>query len=144
VLHQLPPSGFHDVQTPSLILDLDRVRHSYETLRRGFAGLRPQVFYSVKANGDPRLLAALDEAGSGFDVASVQEIRELRELGVPTSRITFSATVKVPDHVAEAHALGIDRFAFDGESEIVKLARHAPYERARPAVGAPTTALVAR
>src|SRR5690349_12353150 len=83
VLHQLPPSAFRDVQTPSLILDLDRVRHSYETLRRGFAGLRPRVFYSVKANGDPRLLAALDEAGSGFDVASVQEIRELRELGVP-------------------------------------------------------------
>jgi ornithine decarboxylase len=124
------PSVFYDIGTPCLVLDLDRVRTNLEALRRAFAGLRPSVFYSVKANGDPRLLTALHELGSGFDVASVHEIRRLRGLGVPPSRITFSSTVKVPEHVAEAHALGVDRFAFDSEVEVAKLACHAPGARA--------------
>jgi ornithine decarboxylase len=134
--HALPndravlPSLFYDVGTPCLVLDLDRVRTNLEALRRAFAGLSPSVFYSVKANGDPRLLTALYEAGSGFDVASIHEIRRLQELGVPPSRITFSSTVKVPEHIAEAHALGVDRFAFDSETEVAKLARHAPGARA--------------
>jgi ornithine decarboxylase len=129
-LRHVLPSSFYNVATPSLILDLDRVRRSLETLRRGFARLRPQVFYSVKANGDPRLLAALHDLGSGFDVASVHEIRQLRALAVAPSRIAFSSTVKVPEHVAAAHALGVDRFAFDSEAEVAKLARHAPGARA--------------
>jgi ornithine decarboxylase len=108
------------------VLDLDRVCANLQALRRAFAALSPSVFYSVKANGDPRLLRTLHEQGSGFDAASIHEIRRLRDLGVPASRITFSATVKVPEHVAEAHALGIDRFAFDSEVEVAKLARHAP------------------
>jgi ornithine decarboxylase len=124
------PSAFYEVATPSLILDLDRVRSSLEALRRGFARLRPQIFYAVKANGHPRLLAALHEVGSGFDVASVHEIRVLQGLDVRPSRITFSSTVKVPEHVAGAHALGVDRFAFDSQTEVAKLARHAPGARA--------------
>jgi ornithine decarboxylase len=124
------PSLFYDVGTPSLVLDLDRVRANLGALRAAFAELGPSVFYSVKANGDPRLLAALHELGSGFDVASIHEIRRLRAIGVPPSRITFSSTVKVPEHVAEAHALGVDRFAFDSETEVAKLARHAPGARA--------------
>ncbi|HEY3108406.1 MAG TPA: type III PLP-dependent enzyme [Chloroflexota bacterium] len=123
------PSLFYDVGTPSLVLDLDRVLSNLETLRGAFAGLRPSIFFSVKANGDPRLLAALHEHGSGFDVASICEIRRLQGLGVPPSRITFSSTVKVPEHIAEAHALGVERFAFDSQAEVDKLARHAPGAR---------------
>ena len=124
------PSLFRNVRTPSLVLDLDRVRANLQSLRGAFAALRPSVFYSVKANGDPRLLAALRELGSGFDVASIHELRRLRALGVPPSRVTFSSTVKVPEHIAEAHALGVDRFAFDSETEVAQLARHAPGARA--------------
>jgi ornithine decarboxylase len=120
------PSRFYDVETPCLFLDLDRVRTNLEVLRAAFSPLRPRIFYSVKANGDTRLLKHLHELGSGFDVASIGEIHRLRSLGVPPSNITFSSTVKIPTHIAEAHRCGIRRFAFDSEAEVDKLARHAP------------------
>ena len=120
------PSRFYDVNTPCLFLDLDRVQANLEALRTAFAALRPRVFYSVKANGDPRLLGRLHELSAGFDVASINEIRRLRSLGVPPSDITFSSTIKIPSHVAEAYQGGVRRFAFDSESEVVKLAQLAP------------------
>jgi ornithine decarboxylase len=120
------PSRFYDVDTPCLFLDLDRVQANLDELRTAFAALRPRVFYSVKANGDPRLLSTLHGLGTGFDVASIAEIRRLLGLGVPPSEITFSSTVKIPSHVAEAHRRGIKRFAFDSEAEVAKLADLAP------------------
>jgi ornithine decarboxylase len=110
-------------------LDLARVLANLETIRASFGLLRPQVFYSCKANADPALLAALHAAGCGFDVASMNEIDRLRAAGVPTSTAIFSSTVKVPAHIAYAHAAGIDTFAFDSETELDKLAKHAPGAR---------------
>jgi ornithine decarboxylase len=40
--------------------------------------------------------------------------------------VIFSSTVKIPSHVAEASARGIDTFAFDSTAEIEKLRVHAP------------------
>ncbi len=120
------PAAFYDVETPCLLLDLDRVIGNLRRLRGAFAALRPRVFYAVKANGDPRLLAALHAAGCGFDVASLDEIRCLQALGVPAADLVFSATVKLPGHIREAHARGIDYFAFDNQTEVAKLAHLAP------------------
>jgi ornithine decarboxylase len=87
---------FYDVETPCLLLDVERVVANLPGLRSAFGALRPRVFYAAKANGDPRLLAALHAVGCGFDVASLNEIRRLQALGVPATDLTFSATVKLP------------------------------------------------
>ncbi len=57
---------------PCLVLDLDVVRENYMS----FASAMPdtRVFYAVKANPDPRVLALLADLGSCFDAASVAEI----------------------------------------------------------------------
>ena len=115
-----------DVESPYLLLDLDKVQANLAAVRSSFGPLQPNIFYSVKANPDPSLLAALHCFGCGFDVASIAEIRRLEELGVPPSKMTFSATVKVPSHVEQAYAIGVDRFAIDNETEIAKLAALAP------------------
>jgi ornithine decarboxylase len=127
--HDGLPICFHDVATPSLILDLDRVRTNLAAVRSAFARLQPRVHYAVKANGDPRLLTLLHGLGSGFDVASINEVRRLVSLGVPAARMTFGSTVKIPEHVAAAVAFGVDQFAFDSETEVAKLARVAPGAR---------------
>ena len=112
--------------TPFLRLDLDRIRANVNALRAAFSALRPTLYYAVKANPDPRLLALLRDLGCGFDVASIGEIRALQALGVAGSAITFSAPVKIPDHIAEAYARGVTRFAFDSPTEIDKLGELAP------------------
>jgi ornithine decarboxylase len=124
-------------QTPRLELDLSRVADNLEQLSNAFAALRPTLYYAVKANNDPALLATVRDAGCGFDVASLYEIRQLQALGVRGSDITFSATVKIPSHIEEAAARGVDRFAFDSPSELQKLAQLAPGSRVTARIEVP-------
>jgi ornithine decarboxylase len=116
-------------RTPRLELDLSQVAANLERLQDAFAALGPRLYYAVKANNDPRVLATVRDAGCAFDVASIWEVRELRDLGVDGSDVTFSATVKIPSHIEEAFACGVDRFAFDSPTELDKLARLAPGAR---------------
>ncbi|MGH2354478.1 MAG: type III PLP-dependent enzyme [Chloroflexota bacterium] len=120
------PGRFYEGETPFLLLDVDRILANFEQVRASFGLLRPQVFYAVKANADPRVLLALHRAGCGFDVASLNEINRLDALGVPAAKMIFSATVKLPRHIEAAYALGVERFAFDSPAEVAKLARLAP------------------
>jgi ornithine decarboxylase len=124
--HVHAPAVFHDVETPCLLLDVERVLANLARLRSAFGMLRPRIFYAAKANGDPRLLAALHAVGCGFDVASLNEIRRLQALGVPAADLTFSATVKLPSHIREAAARRVDCFAIDNPTEVAKLAHLAP------------------
>ena len=113
-----------DHATPYLLCDLDTVRDRLRRLRAALPGV--QCFYAMKCNSSGPLLEALAEAGSGFEVASLGELRMLEAIGVDPSEVLYSNTVKPPSHVAEAFRLGVWRFAFDAEGELYKLARHAP------------------
>ena len=117
------------LETPFLLLDADRIAANVEAVRRAFGLLSPQIFYSMKANPEPIVVEVLDRLGAGFDVASINEVRRLREAGVSADRAIFSSPIKIPAHIAEAYALGVDRFAFDSETELEKLARYAPGSR---------------
>jgi ornithine decarboxylase len=112
--------------TPYLRLDLNQVRDNILSLTQAFAALNPRLYYAVKANPDARVLALVRDMGCGFDVASIGEIRQLQKLGVAGRSITFSAPVKVPEHIREAFARGVRRFAFDSPSEVRKLSELAP------------------
>lgn len=117
------------VETPFLLLDADRIEANVSAVRRAFGLLSPHIFYSMKANPEPVVVETLDRMGAGFDVASIAEIRRLRDAGVSPDRAIFSSPIKIPSHIAEAFALGVDRFAFDSETELEKLAEHAPGSR---------------
>ncbi|HKZ50382.1 MAG TPA: type III PLP-dependent enzyme [Dehalococcoidia bacterium] len=119
-------AAFAPYPTPFMVLDLGRVRANAERIEAAFRPLRPRLYYSIKANGDLRLLASLHEMGWGFDVASLGEMRWLQDLGVGSWMVNFSATVKVPQHIEEAHALGVRLFGFDSAEELRKLALLAP------------------
>lgn len=52
------------------------------------------LYYSVKANPNPDVLADLNAAGINFDVSSVAELQFLIRLGVAPERMTFSGPAK--------------------------------------------------
>src|SRR5919205_720712 len=93
-----------DARTPRLELDLRRVTTNLKQLKTAFAPLDPTLYYAVKANNDQRLLAPVRDAGCGFEVASIYEVRQLQERGVSGSDMPFSARVKIPSHIEEASA----------------------------------------
>lgn len=110
--------------TPFIVLDLDIVRAKHRALAESFPFA--EIYYAVKANPAPAVIAALAERGIGFDLASEGEIARCRDLGIPASRFSFGNTIKREGEIADAAALGVPLFAFDSKGELEKIARAAP------------------
>lgn len=109
---------------PCLVVDLDVVRENYQAFAKALPDSR--VFYAVKANPAPELLALLVSLGSCFDTASVAEIEMVLAAGATPERISFGNTIKKERDIARAYALGIRLFAVDCKAEVDKIGRAAP------------------
>src|SRR6267154_625722 len=109
---------------PCLVVDLDVVRDNYQTFSKALPDSR--VFYAVKANPAPEVLALLASMGSCFDTATVAEIEMALAAGATPDRISFGNTIKKERDIARAFALGIRLFAVDCSAEVEKIARAAP------------------
>ncbi len=109
---------------PVLVVDLDVVKDNYTNFAKALPDTR--VFYAVKANPSPEVLALLAKLGSCFDTASVQEIEMALAAGATPDRVSFGNTIKKERDVARAYALGIRLFAVDCQAEVDKVARAAP------------------
>jgi ornithine decarboxylase len=114
-------------ETPYLLIDLDVIEENYKKLRKSLPSTH--IFYAVKANPAPEILARLVHLGANFDAASIPEIEQCLLAGANSSQISYGNTVKKASHVARAHHLGIDLFAFDSLGELEKIAHHAPGSR---------------
>jgi hypothetical protein len=64
---------------PCLVVDLDVVRDNYTAFAKALPDTR--VFYAVKANPAPEVLALLAKLGSCFDTASIAEIEMVLAAG---------------------------------------------------------------
>ncbi len=109
---------------PCLVVDLDVVRDNYLSFAKALPDTR--VFYAVKANPAPEVLALLAKLGSCFDTASVPEIEMSLAAGASPERISFGNTIKKERDIARAYELGVRLFAVDCEAEVDKIARVAP------------------
>ena len=111
-------------ETPFMVISLNKVQENYLYLKKQLP--RVKVFYAMKANSTPEVLLQLANLGSNFDVASPGEMRALNALGISGSRMVYANPVKTLSGIKLAHDLGVDKFTFDDESEIHKLATYAP------------------
>src|SRR5262249_31772411 len=113
--------------TPCLVVDLDAVADNYRQLRTAVP--RAGIYYAVKANPAPEVLATLARLGSSFDTASVNEIDMVLAAGVGPERISYGNTIKKQADIAQAFARGVSLYAFDSEAELGKIAAAAPGSR---------------
>jgi ornithine decarboxylase len=113
--------------TPCLVVDVDRVVDNYRRLARGLPGA--EIYYAIKANPAPPVLAALVAEGSRFDAASIHEVKMALAAGVAPAHVSFGNTIKKERDIAAAFARGVGMFAFDSAEELAKLARAAPGAR---------------
>jgi ornithine decarboxylase len=111
-------------ETPFLVVDLDIVENNFIGLRDALP--IAQIFYAVKANPAEPILKRLIALGSNFDTASIHEIDSCLAAGADPARISYGNTIKKARDIAAAYDRGIRLFAFDSETELDKLAEHAP------------------
>ncbi len=114
-------------ETPYLVVDLDVVRRNYEALVQALPDT--PVYYAVKANPAPPVLALLARLGACFDAASVAEIDQVLAAGVTPDRISYGNTLKKERDIQRAYQRGVRLFAFDSPVELAKIARVAPGSR---------------
>jgi ornithine decarboxylase len=117
----------HRPETPCLIVDLDVIAEAYDLLRWYLPLAR--IYYAVKANPVPQIVAMLERKGANFDVASRGEIELCLAHGIAADRLSFGNTIKKEKDIAFAYQAGLRLFAFDSAFELDKLARAAPAAR---------------
>ncbi len=115
------------VKTPALLLDLEGVKARYVQIKYHMPDVN--VYYAVKANDNLEVLKALAQVGSGFEVASSEELEKVISLGVEPERIISSNPVKPPEFIDYAYSVGVKRFAVDSFTEVEKIAKVAPRAR---------------
>lgn len=110
--------------TPCLVLDLAVVRDRYRALTAALPNAR--VFYAVKANPEPQVLATLAALGSGFDIAGPVEMELALAAGARPDALCFGNPVRKPADAAAAHAAGVALFVTDSREDLLMLAATAP------------------
>lgn len=110
--------------TPLLILSVEQVKRNYEMLAEYLPGV--QLYYAVKSNPNENIVRTLAELGSCFDVASDGEMQTLTAMGIEPHRMVYANPVKTAGGLATARCTGINKFTFDSESEIGKMAKAVP------------------
>ena len=115
------------VETPFLVVLLDRVRQKFAGFRAAFPNAK--IYYAVKANPSVEVLSVLRDLGSHFDIASIYELDSVLALGVSPDRVSFGNTIKKARHVRAAYDKGVRLFASDCEADIRHLAKEAPGSR---------------
>lgn len=110
--------------SPVLVLSLAQIEANYLFLKEHLP--RVNLYYAMKSNPDARIIRTLERLGGCFDVASDGEILTLAEMGVAPERIVYANPVKTKQGLEAARRTGVNRFTFDSESEITKMAQEAP------------------
>jgi ornithine decarboxylase len=112
------------VDTPCLVIDLEQVRENYQQIHRAFPGVA--IHYAMKCNSDPGIIGALNSLGSGFEIASIGEARQLIELGVKPHNIICMHPIKSPEFLTYLYDHQVEVMAIDSLDEVDKIARYAP------------------
>lgn len=109
---------------PCIAIDLNLVKTQYEHL----TSLLPEarIFYAVKANPAPQVIARLKKLGASFETASIAEVNLCLEAGVSPNDILYGNPIKSPEAIEAAYQQGITLFTFDSLQELEKIASYAP------------------
>lgn len=112
---------------PLILVSRSGALRALERLRGALPDV--SVHYAVKACSEGPLLAALAEAGCGFELASAGELPALAGVPVTTDRLLCGNPVRASTQTAALHAAGVALFAVDSVEEVVRTAHAAPGSR---------------
>ena len=120
-----------DLPTPAYVYDLDEVRRAHALLIKAV----PQpskIYYSVKANPHPEVVATLAALGCGAEVSSPGELAAALQAGVPGGALLYTGPGKRDEEVISAASMGVEWFSVDSPSQLAQVGRAAASTRTDP------------
>jgi ornithine decarboxylase len=126
------PSGiealirFHlrEVETPFMLIQKNVLEQQYQNFLKHLPEVIP--YYAIKANPFPEIIKLFVRLGSGFDVASANEMNTVLKLGAKPRRLVFANTIKTEKDISEAKRRKVFLLTFDNEPELYKISKHHP------------------
>ena len=118
------PERLEELESPAYVYDLEEIRRSYAALRAAL----PQpstLYYSLKANPHPAVVAELRTAGCLAEVSSVGELRTALEAGFAAAQVLYTGPAKCDRDVSTAIGNGVELFSVDSPQGLQQLDRAA-------------------
>lgn len=106
------------------VLDLEDIKMKYQKWNEKLPRVTP--FYAVKCNNDDRVIQTLADLGTGFDCASLEELKQVLRLGIDPERIIFAHTVKQISHLKFAADNQVTKVTADSLEELLKIKKIHP------------------
>lgn len=109
-----PIEKFKVLETPFYYYDMELLKETLEVIKAESGKYGYHVHYAVKANANPRILAAIAAQGLGADCVSGGEVQAALDAGFPADKVVFAGVGKADWEIN----LGLDRdiFCFNVES----------------------------
>jgi diaminopimelate decarboxylase len=109
-------------QTPAYLYDMDELARSHAALRAALPG-SSELFYSLKANPHPTVVAELTGAGCRAEVCSPGELRVALAAGCDPAEILYTGPGKRDADLVEAVRAGVGLFSVDSPHGLDQLDR---------------------
>lgn len=110
--------------TPLMLVSRDALKSQFEAFKKYLPGVEP--YYAIKANPNPEIIKYFVSLGSGFDVASANEMDLVLSLGAKPDKIIFANTIKSAKDLKYAKKHNVKLMTFDNEPELYKIAKDCP------------------
>ena len=104
--------------TPVYVYSLSEIQSSFNNFADAFKNQNALIAYSVKANSNQAVIAALAGRGAGADVVSHGELRRALLAGIPGNRIVFSGVGKKGAELEAGLRAGVHQFNVESESQL--------------------------
>ncbi len=109
--------------TPAFVYSKTQLLQRFSVYKGALEGMASRACYAVKANSNLSILAALAQAGAGFDIVSGGELFRVLRAGAPASSVVFSGVGKTNEEIQFALEAGIHSFNCESEHEIQSISR---------------------
>lgn len=107
--------------TPTYLYFADEILANLNRYQEAFGDYPHEVCYAVKANSNLSILQLLAEAGAGFDIVSLGELKRVLAVGGKPEKIVFSGVGKSFTDLTEALKVGIGCFNVESAQEVEML-----------------------
>ncbi len=124
MINKIPPQLL-EKETPFFLFDKEILIKNYNAFKSAL-DFDTEICYAMKANSEKEVLIALNQLNSSFEVASKYELELLINIGISPDKMIYGSAVKPNEHIKYFIDYGVNRFAYDSEDELYKIAELAP------------------
>jgi ornithine decarboxylase len=120
------------LKTPFLVYDLKEIEANYQRIFQAFPGI--SIYYAMKCNPDIAFIELLNKLGAGFEIASIDEAKQLIKQRINPANIICLHPIKSPEFLRYMARHQINILAVDSFEEVSKIAQYAPASKVLPRV----------